>query len=283
MRRWTAALTALLALLALACEGADGADRPTRPSSSPRSGLPASIAALGDSITTGFGSCLTLAACRRNGWSTGDGTQVESLYRRLLAANPAIGGNTHNAAVNGARAAGLADQARAAVRARVDYVTVLIGANDACRGRIDDMTDPKVFRNELAAALDVLRAGLPRAQVLVVSIPDLYHLWEIGHRDARAVRGWARGVCPALLANPTSTADADVRRRAAFRDRVDAYNKQLAAACRAYGSRCRHDGGAAHRARFTLDMLNALDYFHPAVAGQRTLADVTWRASGLAR
>ncbi|MGN9813173.1 GDSL-type esterase/lipase family protein [Micromonospora sp. BQ11] len=279
-RRWVAALACLVALVALACEGGgEAAPRPTRGTPSP--GATGGIAALGDSISTGFGSCVVLASCQRNSWSTGDGLRVDSIYRRLLDDDAALRGRAHNHARPGARAASLAGQAEAAVRDRADLVTVLIGANDVCRGGIEAMTPVTDFRKEVDRGLRVLRTGRPKARVLVVSIPDLYRLWEVGHTDERAVRVWRRGLCPALLANPTSDDPLDQARRTNVRERIDAYNKQLAAACRAYGSRCRYDGGAVHRVRFTLDLVNPLDWFHPNAAGQDRLAAVTWRAWGL--
>ncbi|KAB1904376.1 GDSL-type esterase/lipase family protein [Micromonospora sp. AMSO31t] len=277
-RRWIAALACLAALAALACDGSGSAS--PRPSGSAPPGAPAVLTALGDSITSGFGSCLVLVSCERNSWSSGDGQRVRSLYRRLHEDNATL--RAHNRAVPGARAAGLADQARAAVRDRADLVTVLIGANDACRSDIDDMTAPATFRRQVDAALAVVRKGRPKARVLVVSLPDLHRLWELGHTEPRAVRAWSRGVCPALLADATSTAPATVARRARFRERIDAYDAQLRAACRAYGSRCRWDGGAVHRSRFGLDKVNALDWFHPNAAGQDRLADVAGDASGWA-
>lgn len=281
-RRWIMAVTAGLAALALACEGGDGIGQPSEPPPSPRPGLPVSMAALGDSVTTGFGSCLSLTTCTRNSWSTGDGLRVDSHYRRLRDMHPAIRDKARNHAAGGARVAALTGQATAAVKSPVEYVTVLIGANDVCRRRVEEMTPVRTFRAEVDQALGVLRAADPRPRVLVASVPDLYRLWEIGHTNERAVRAWSRGICPALLANATSTAEADVARRSAVRERIDAYNAQLAAACRRYGSRCRYDGGAVHRVRFTLDLVNPLDYFHPNVAGQNKLADVTWAASGFA-
>ncbi len=278
--RWTTAAVCLLALVALACEG--GGEASPRPTGTARPGSPKVVAALGDSITTGFGSCLVLTSCERNSWSTGDGVRVDSHYRRLLDRNPGLRDKAYNHAKPGARAAALAGQAKAAVRDRADYVTVLIGANDACRGTIDAMTPVADFRAEVDRGLRVLREGRPKARVLVVSIPNLYRLWEVGHDDKRAVRVWRRGICPSLLAEPTSTTAADRQRRAAFRARVNAYNDQLSAACRAYGSRCRYDGGAVHRVRFDLDLVNPLDYFHPNTAGQSRLADVTWSSSGYA-
>jgi lysophospholipase L1-like esterase len=276
----------LLSLATASCKETAGASRPGG-TGSPRGDLPSAMAALGDSLTSGFGSCLALAACARNSWSTGGGTQVNSHYLRIRAGNPAISRHNRNFAVPGARAAALAGQASAAVRAidgrgggarngTVQYVTVLIGANDACRRRVADMTPAATFRKQVDTALARLKKGLPRARVLVVSIPDLYRLWQVGHTNRNAVRAWSLGVCPSLLANPTSTAEPDAERRKAVRARIADYNRALAAACRAYGRQCRYDGGAAHRVRFDLSLVSRLDYFHPSVAGQNKLASVTY-------
>ncbi|GAB3823771.1 GDSL-type esterase/lipase family protein [Dactylosporangium cerinum] len=260
-------LFAGLAVLALACEG--GGTAGPAPS-----GGAMSMAALGDSVTTAFSSCLAPAPCPRNSWSTGDGTRVDSHYRRLLKAHSGLRG--HNAAEGKARADALAGQARAAVTAKAAYVTVLIGANDACRPALADMTPVDTFRRQVDAALAVLKQGLPEARILVVSIPDIHRLWEIGHTRDVAVKAWSFGICPALLAAPTSTAPADTARRKAFQERIDAYNTQLVAACKAYGARCKDDGGAAHRVAFSLDMVSAQDFFHPNAAGQNALAKATW-------
>jgi lysophospholipase L1-like esterase len=264
----------LLAALALACEGA-GTAAP-EPTGAAKKGLPTSMGALGDSITAGYGTCFTLVACSRNSWSTGGSAAVDSHYRRIRDDNAKIRGNAENYAVPGAVAADLAGQADRAVRDKVQYVTVLIGANDACADRVGDMTRTGTFRKQVDTALARLKKGLPKARVLVVSIPDIYRLWELGHDNKRAVRAWSRGVCQSLLARPTSTADADDERRRKVADRVDAYNRELEAACKKYGKRCRWDGGRAHRVRFSLDLVNEIDYFHPDVEGQNKLADVTW-------
>lgn len=273
-RRWHAAALAVLAAFILACEGGTGSTGGGG-GGAPR-GLPSSIAALGDSITAGYGSCSIVVQCAHNSWSTGSSRTVESHYLRLARANPGILDDRRNLAVPGARAAGLRSQADAAVRAGAQYVTILIGANDACRGTVAAMTEPDVFRTQVDAALDRLAAGLPRATVLVASIPDLYRLWRIGHADDRAVRAWSRGMCPALLANPRSTAEADAARRRAVDRRIDAYNRALAGACRDYGRRCRYDEGATHRIRFSLEHVSQRDFFHPNVQGQRRLAEATY-------
>jgi lysophospholipase L1-like esterase len=282
-RRWVAGVAAVCALVALACEAGEGGGPPGA-SSPPPPGqdLPSSMAALGDSITAGYGACIVLTTCHRNSWSTGDGFRVESLYRRISGVNPQLRGQGHNFAVPGARAAGLADQAASAVAVSAEYVTVLVGANDACRATPQEMTPVEAFRADVDRALRVLGDGLPQAQILVLSVPDLYRLWELGHGEPRVVRAWNRGVCPSMLADADSTDDAAAQRRSAVRERVAAYNAALADACRAHGDRCRFDGGAVHGAEFTLDQLNPLDFFHPDADGQNVLAELAYTASALA-
>jgi lysophospholipase L1-like esterase len=276
-RRWWVLLLAALAALALACQaGAAGAPAPSGSATRTRTDLPSSMAALGDSISAGYGSCLALSACLRNSWSTGDGALVNSHYKRILSGNPAIRGHTHNLAEPGARASDLAAQASQAVTFKPDYVTVLIGANDACRSSIGDMTSTSEFRAGVMAALTTLRASLPNTRVLMVSIPDVYQVWQSAHTSHAATQIWALGVCPSLLANPTSTAPGDVGRRQAFRSRIDAYNQLLASACKEYGHLCRYDGGAVHAARISVDQLSPLDFFHPNAAGQSQLARVSY-------
>ena len=271
-QRWILLLAAV-SLIALGCKGAGepaGAD-PGGPPPAPVDGFPSSMIALGDSITAAFGSCLSPTSCPRNSWSTGDGTQVNSHYRRILRANPAIKDREVNLAVPGARISDLNGQAEAAVKKPADYITILIGGNDACSG---EMTAPNVFRAQLDGALEVLRKGFPKSQVLIVGIPNVFRVWEIGHTNKLALGVWKSGVCPNLLGNATSTAPADVARRNAFRDRISAYNHELAGACAGYGSRCRYDDVSTFAFEFT--MLSAIDFFHPNASGQNALADQTY-------
>jgi hypothetical protein len=138
------------------------------------------------------------------------------------------------------------------------------------------MTGTGQFETQVGVAMNTLRAGLPKARVLVVSLPDIYRVWEVAHTNKNAQQVWALGVCPTLLGNPTSTASADVQRRQLFRDRIDAYDAILAQACQDYGPRCRYDGGAVHKASFGMDELSAVDFFHPNALGESRLAEVTW-------
>lgn len=229
------------------------------------------MVALGDSITAAYGSCLAPTSCPRNSWATGDGTQVNSHYRRILKANPAMRNHSRNLAVPGATVSGLRSQVASAVKQPADYVTILVGGNDACKG---EMTSAASFRAELDDALAALKAGMPKARVLFVGIPNIYRVWEIGHTNKVALGVWKSGICPNLLANASSTAPADAARRAAFKQRIAAYNAQIEGACGAYGPRCKHDG--IIDIAFELTMLSAIDFFHPNAAGQVALADATY-------
>jgi lysophospholipase L1-like esterase len=276
VRRWTdrrrAVVIGVLALVTIACKTPGGGPGfGEQPPPTPTRGFPSSMVALGDSITSGFGSCFAPTSCPRNSWATGDGTRVTSHYRRIKLANPAITGHARNLAVPGARAADLGGQATSAARVPADYVTILVGANDACRG---EMTPATQFRRSIDTALGTLKRGLPTARLLLVSIPNVYGVWEVGHGNELATKVWRSGVCPNLLGNATSTATLDVNRRRAFKDRIAAYNIELRRACAAYGSKCRFENMANFA--FDLGMLSAIDFFHPNAAGHTALADQTY-------
>jgi lysophospholipase L1-like esterase len=239
---------------------------------------PSSMASLGDSITRGFDACGFFVDCSSRSWATGDNGGVNSHYLRIRRANPAISGHHENDAKTGAMAGDLAGQAQTAVGHGVGYVTVLIGANDACRDSEAQMTPVPTFRSEVDAGLDRISTGLPNARILVLSIPDIMRLWQVGKGNLLARTVWAvGGICQSMLAHPTSTAPADVDRRNRVRRRVIDFNAQLAASCAAH-PHCRFDGGAVFGYQFTLDQLSGWDYFHPNPSGQAVLAQVSYAA-----
>ncbi|MGW0505877.1 SGNH/GDSL hydrolase family protein [Micromonospora sp. NPDC003241] len=240
---------------------------------------PTSMASLGDSITRGFNACGWYVDCTSRSFSTGDDATVNSHYLRIRRVEPTINGRNHNAARTGAKSADLTGQAGTAVSQGAGYVTILIGANDACTGSESGMTSVATFRANIDSALNRLRTGLPNARVFVISIPDVHRLWTVGKDSGSARTAWSVfGICQSLLANPTSTAQADVDRRNRVRQRVVDFNGQLAAACAAYGSNCRYDGNAVFGYPFALSQLSGWDYFHPNAAGQQVLANVSYPA-----
>ncbi len=240
---------------------------------------PGSIASMGDSITRGFNACGWFVDCPSRSFSTGSTTAVNSHYLRIRAKNPAIDGHASNDARSGAKVADMPAQAATVVSQRAAYVTILIGANDACTSSEASMTSVAAFRGSLDSALGTLKAGLPDAKVLLISVPDLKRLWQVGKDSFSARTAWGLfSICQSMLANPTSTAAADAARRDRVRQRVIDYNGQLAAACAAYGANCKYDGGAVFGYAFQLSQISTWDYFHPNESGQAVLATVSYGA-----
>ena len=252
---------------------------PGLPASADPGPPPESMASLGDSITRGFNACGWYYDCTSRSWSTGSYSTVNSHYRRILAKNPAISGKNHNDARSGAKASDMYGQAGTAVSQGVQYVTLLIGANDACTSSESTMTAVTTFRSQINSALSRLKSGLPNAKVYVVSIPDIKRLWHIGKDNSSARSAWSGfGICQSMLANPTSTSAEDEARRTRVRQRVVDFNTQLAQACAASGTNCTFDGNAIFNYPFVLSQVSGWDYFHPNTEGQRVLADVSYRA-----
>ncbi|MEU5725365.1 GDSL-type esterase/lipase family protein [Micromonospora sp. NPDC047738] len=266
VRRALATLASATALVLLAATPAVAAGPP-----------PNSMASLGDSITRGFNACGWYVDCTARSFSTGTDTGVNSHYLRIRAVNPGIQGRNYNDAKTGAKSADMDGQAGTAVSQGVEYVTMLIGANDACTSSESTMTPVATFRANIDSALTRIKAGLPNARVAVLSIPDIHRLWYVGKDSSSARSAWsAFGICQSMLANPTSTAQADVDRRARVRQRVIDYNTQLAQACAAYGANCDFDDNAVFNYPFVLSQVSGWDYFHPNTSGQAVLASVSY-------
>lgn len=276
---------------------------------------PKVMAALGDSITRAFNSdgpgCPTGPSldCPKNSWSTGTNPAVNSQFQRIEAIDPGRNPVAFNDAVSGSRAEHLLSQAQAAASQNADYVTVEIGANDACRSTIDAQTPTATFRNQVETALGTLVGADPKVYIEMLSIPDINQLRTIftSPPDQNALLRWSLfNTCQALLANPLSTAQADVDRRAAFRTQVIAYNGALADVCAEF-KRCRFDNNAVFNSSFTTadvatvtntgalpgtDVFDSIpvfgpgaipgstaDYFHPSLQGQASLAETSWNAT----
>ncbi|MFB9877676.1 SGNH/GDSL hydrolase family protein [Planobispora siamensis] len=249
---------------------------PLTPAAAAAPWRPAVMAALGDSITSGFNSCGWYVSCTSRSWAAGDHAGVRSHYLRLSSGFQSLRGNNVNLAVPGATSADLAGQMARAVRRGADYVTILIGAQDACVSQERVMTPVEIYRRRLTEALQAFRRARPHGRVFLASVPDLKRLWRVG-KDSPVARGfWAVArICPSMLARPASTAAADRERRDRVRARVAAYNAALARVCADYGPACRFDGNALFDYPFTLDHLSKWDYFHPSAAGQRLIATRT--------
>jgi hypothetical protein len=239
-----------------------------------------SIASLGDSITRAFDTCLPLLNdCPGNSWSTGTNPGVDSWYQRLVAGDDSVSGHDYNDARTGAKMVDLAGQAALAVSQQARVITVLMGGNDVCTSNVATMTDPTTLGDELRAALLTITSGDPRARIYVASIPNVYRLWELLHTNLVADFVWSiAGICQSLLANPLSTAPADVARRLQVQSQTVADNAEISEVCASFARACHYDGGAVYDVQFTSSDVDTVDYYHPSISGQAKLAAGTWAA-----
>jgi hypothetical protein len=238
--------------------------------------LPASMAALGDSITRAYDVCCYYGDHPGQSWSTGSTSYdgIASHYERIKRVNPAISGHAANDAVTGAKMAAAPNQAAQAANQHARYVTILLGANDLCTSSPDTMTSTDTFKAEFRQAMATLMGQSPQPYVFVSSIPNLHQLWQMLHTSSAARWVWSNlHICQSML-GATRT---DSQRQQVV-DQERAFNQILADGCRAY-ARCRWDNWAVYNYQFSASQVSTLDYFHPSLSGQASLARVTWAAS----
>jgi lysophospholipase L1-like esterase len=240
---------------------------------------PSSIASTGDSITRAYNTgWFPYTDNPSASWSTGTNGTVVSQYTRLLKLNPAISGHAWNDAKSGAKMADLNGQMTTVVSQKPGYVTVLMGGNDVCTSSESTMTSVDAYRSQLTTALTTVATGSRATRISISSVPNINQLWSILHGNSTARFVWALfSVCPSMLANPTSTAQADVDRRARVLQREVDFNTVLAQVCATF-KQCRFDGNAVFNTAFTTSDITTRDYFHPTIAGQKKLAAASWSA-----
>ncbi len=283
---------AVLAVLAAAVLGVTGCDavggnspgpsgtgaQKAKPSPKPTpawDSSPASVAAVGDSITRGFDACSVLSDCPEVSWATGSSAKVDSLAVRLLGKAKAAE-RSWNYAVTGARMADLPGQMAQAAARKPGLVAVMVGANDACRSSTSAMTSVAGFRADFEDAMNTLRKASPKAQVYVASVPNLKRLWSEGRTNPMGKQVWKLGLCPSMLADPDALDATATERRNTVQQRVEEYNEVLEEVC-AEDRHCRFDGGAVYAFRFGTAQLSQWDWFHPSVNGQARLAEIAYR------
>jgi lysophospholipase L1-like esterase len=205
-----------------------------------------------------------------------DYTVANSFYLRILAVNPGISGHEYNDAVSGSKMTNLASQVSSAVSQGVQYVTIAMGANDACTSSESTMTSVSTYQSQFQSAMGSLTSGLPGVKISVGSIPDVYYLWQLFHTNSTAVNVWTTAsICQSMFANATSTSQTDEDRRQRVRQRIIDFNTALANVCATYAN-CQWDSNTAFNYHFATSEVSTRDYFHPSVTGQAKIAAIEW-------
>lgn len=247
----------------------------------PSTKYPNAIVAMGHSGTTGANSDPQAPGTdvQNNSWATGENPDVNSIYSRLLALNPAVRGHDTHLGVDGSNVDALSAQIDQALQLTPlpDLFMIQEVDNDMrCDGT--DADNYAAFARTLSADLAAILAKAPHATILLVSSPpgtvDNY-----GRVVSRIAAGKAAntGTGPCDLFD---SAGKPVRSHWRYQDEVIRhYQAQLAAVCKRFPS-CRYDGGALYRMRIEAADL-AYDAQHLSVSGHRKQAALEWKVLGL--
>jgi lysophospholipase L1-like esterase len=227
------------------------------------------MGALGDSISVAYDA--TYAGANYDlSWSTGDvaADAVNTHFVRLQAIRPEHV-VAYNEAFLGATSYDLAGQTDELVTAHPDYVTLMIGANDLCNwygthpGQVEGV-DARVTRS-----IDRLVASNPAVKILLVPVPDMRQMYELG-KDRECRLFWDLfGICSPLLGDRTDAQRED------FYARWAALNESYAAIAAARPANVRF-ARRVMEGTFDETEISSVDCFHPSLEGQRHLADDTW-------
>jgi hypothetical protein len=276
-----------LAVLMAACSASGGTGSPAGVATSsapvaPSSKYPNAIAVLGHSGATGFGSDpkRPLEDARTNSWATGDNPEVNSIYLRLLALNPAVRGHNVNFAEDGTGVNDLAGQADQALNTQPlpDLFLIQSVDNDMrCDG-----TDAQNYGPFAAALTDVLKkitAAAPKAKILLVSSPPgtVENYGKIAAKlDVARKNVTGTGMCD-LFDAAGKPVPAHWRASEAI---TLHYLDQLKAVCVKFPA-CQYDNGALYHMPITAEDLAASDGAHLSLSGHRKQAELEWRVLGI--
>ncbi len=264
--------------LATGCSAQHGAGVDARTTtSSPSSAAPLGLIAIGHSGLTGENSDPRRPGqpAPENSWATGTSTQVDSVYRRLVAQRPQEAGHVANAAVGGAKVTSLSSQAQEAL-ARVpapELVIIQTIDNDIrCDGT--DSDNVAAFGHALGQALESINAASPQSTILLVGQlgrPRTAYVTQLVTADPSAKNPLTgNGVCDFYDEQGTLRPAAFT----ALTTIVDSYEAEEARICAA-ATKCHTDEGL--RARWT----DKLEYFthdwnHLNVTGLAQEARMMW-------
>ncbi|WP_457100529.1 hypothetical protein [Microbacterium sp. P5_E9] len=276
---WAALIVGVVAALALAaCSNGQPVAAPAESASPPPAeavpGWPSAIAAIGHSGLTGYDSAAPGVDARSNSWATGDSPDVNSVYLRILAENPAVEGHAVNVAVDGSNVNGLLGQAKLIVGEDPKPELVLIQSIDndmQCDGT-DEQHLP-VYRDGLVKVMDVLSAGLPDATILFVSQWASVEEYTAAAMAVDPARIAGTGLCDVV---DPATLEVVPEKVAGLQQLVDSYFNTVVGVCSAY-AHCITDEGAMQAMQ--LDPVDLTpDFSHLRPSGHAKMAEIAWDA-----
>ena len=266
--RWLVPVLYSMVVVAVAASAAAGRS----------SKYPASLVAIGggDAVGSGADPAHPYRDTPADSWVTGTNPAVDSIYSRILAANPALHGHAYNFSSDNT---GIDDLGRLVGRAlklspQPELVIIDIDGDVQCDGK--DAARVADFGTKLTSALTALSQGDPAARIFVVSYWGSfasYVKYLKGLPLSARLKHAGKSLCQ-FVAAPSGTVE--LPHVAYVRKVVYAYDAQARERC-AQVPNCRYDGGAAQRLNTTADDLS-INQEDLSAHGQAKLAAVEWAA-----
>lgn len=236
-----------------------------------------SLVALGDSLTTAF-DAEGIFENLDYSWSTGTTSdpRLVSHYKHLKQMMPTADVLQENLATSGSMAAETITQVQQMRSLHPNYVTLLSGANDLCTWIDPDLEHIQIYKHQLIETLDYLIAHSPEVKILLVPIPNLAEVYNLGIANHCEEKWSIFNVCQKLLSPSNTELD-----RQQFYTGLEQMNLTIYDVAQSRQQNVKFATGV-DQARLTFDQISKIDCFHPSVAGQNYLAQLTWSSGWFA-
>lgn len=234
------------------------------------------MASLGDSVSMAFKLSFDFNRPEHS-WSTGNEGKAQIVESHLMKLKRLYKDKKEvigiNVSVSGSRSGNLKRQVKRLLKksAKPDYVTLLSGANDVCSWftRIDKKQ--KRYKSNMENAVKSLISANENVKILLVPIPHLVSLWEVG-KDRKWCRFIWRAVpfCSALFGLTRNEDKRDI-----FMSRVEKMNNSLQEIADIYPKNISFNKALSF-IELSKDMISRNDCFHPNLKGQKVISEYTW-------
>ena len=225
---------------------------------------------IGDSISVGFNAS-AFGVNRELSWTGGLDPQGRVLSHALrlqaLLQRPVI---VHNEAFAGAETKNLVKQTDRLLSSKIDYVSIMIGANDLCKnaGAVEWQSVRRI--QDVQDSITRIIEANPEVKIVLAAIPDMLRLRETGlGRGCQATWNIAK-ICSPLLGRDRTDAE-----RSLFGERLNQMNHSLSEMAMNFSEHVRFDW-ATSEFEFPWEYISRIDCFHPSVPGQNKISEITF-------
>lgn len=239
------------------------------------------MASLGDSISRGF-NALSFLANPHLSWSSGKGPlekealwieNFSSHYLKLKKMFPKKEVKSFNLAISGTRSRSLKWQIRRLLRKneKIDYVTILTGANDLCRMSSNFDKGLNKIKNNVRNAVKKLVDHNKEIKITLVPLPDFFSLYD-SLKDNKSCRvKWnIYPLCKVYLHSKRTE-----KQRDEFLDRVEVTNNNFQEIANEFKENVKYNKSLGD-IEFGEESISKKDCFHPSVHGQSLISEYTW-------